>query len=115
MRPPKQHLSTLMLSLCIVASALLASQAAAVSRAAPDFTGSIKSPGYDAHPLKLLGEVTMSSRWRRPIPRPRTKAATLSAQGPLGHTSAPWSAARVPSALARGMTFKKLLRRGGMG
>jgi len=80
MRPPKKHLLTLMLSLCIAASSLLA------------------------------------YHWGRPIPR---TSAYVPAEEPLDSTTAPWSAARVlfigQPTQARGMTFKKLLRRRAIG
>lgn len=80
MRPLKKQLPTLMLSLCIAASSLLA------------------------------------CHWGRPIP---STTAHVSTEEPFDSATAPWSAARVlfigQPTLARGMTFKKLLRRRAIG
>lgn len=82
---------------------------------------SITDNAYYDNTLKLLSMVIMSGHWERPRPAPSKKAAHVSANQPFTRTRA--SMGSVPIAvnpparleLARGFTFRKLLRRGGLG
>lgn len=119
MRPPKKHLFTLMLSLCIVtgtASALpLAvthSPAQRIDQYVADYTR--KAVCYPS----VTGRVVVAEHRRRPRASRAEKLAHLPVSHPLNQAAAPQPLALMPHAeltLARGMTFKKLLRRRSIG
>lgn len=110
MRPPKKHLCTLMLSLCIVTSSLMPGNAAAFSQSAASSAGAIRPdhasqtapPGHRERPRRTQAE----------------KLAHLPVPHPLDQIAAPQPLALMPTSqvtLARGMTFRKLLRRRTLG
>lgn len=125
MCPRKKHLSTLMLSLCIVTGALSPGNATA-SRLA------ITDPQAQRTEDKSAGDRTANTAQRpkhqgvdvppetRRFPRPAAaeKLAHLPVACPFDQTAAPQPLALMPSAkmtLARGMTLRKLLRRRALG
>ncbi|WP_395610715.1 hypothetical protein [Pseudomonas sp. B22129] len=125
MRPPRKPLQRLMSSMCIAASALLAGNASAFSQAAPYLPTKcgdshfvkINAQDYYASTLKRLGIVVFGN-WERPRRACAEKLAHLPVPRPLDQAAAPQPLASVPAArltLARGMTFKKLLRRRSIG
>lgn len=77
----------------------------------------LKDHDYYANTLKLLGMVVMSGHWGRPSPAPQQPAQVLDravAPGPLAQVH-PALNPHGKLMLARGMTFKKLLRRRTLG
>ncbi|OPA98355.1 hypothetical protein BFW87_05375 [Pseudomonas fluorescens] len=114
-----------MLSLCIAASALLAGQACALNPVAPLLPTQcgdhpaikVNAQDYYASTLKRLG-IVVAGNWERPRRACSEKLAHLPVPRPLNQTVAPQPLALMPAAgltLARGMTFKKLLRRRSIG
>ncbi|UOK39758.1 glycosyl hydrolase family 8 [Pseudomonas palleroniana] len=77
----------------------------------------LKAHDYYANTLKLLGMVIMSGHWERPRPAPPERTAHLPVHQPLDQAlsqpMALMSSTRLT--LARGFTFKKLLRRRSIG
>ncbi len=79
---------------------------------------SLKAHDYYANTLKLLGMLTMSGHWERPRPAFHKRPSHLSVAQPFGEVAAPGPMALMPSTeltLARGFTFKRLLRRRAIG
>lgn len=125
MRPPKKPLPRLMWSLCIAVTALQAGNASAFSQAVPylsagcgsRYSTKLNAQDYYAGTLKRLGIVVVGN-WERPRRACSEKLAHLPVPRPLNQAVAPQPLAPVPHAgltLARGMTFKKLLRRRSIG
>ncbi|NVZ70376.1 hypothetical protein [Pseudomonas costantinii] len=127
MRPPKNPLPGLTLSLCIAAGSLLAGNASAFSQATPLLStkcgsGSyfVKTNAHDyyANALKRLGMAVMSGHREWPRLACSEKLAHLPVHRPLNQAAAPQPLALMPPPqhlLARGMTFKKLLGRRSVG
>lgn len=75
---------------------------------------SLKAHDYYANTLKLLGMVVMAGHWERPRPALHKKPTHLSVHHSFNAAAAPGALALMPRAeltLARGFTFKRLLRR----
>jgi hypothetical protein len=125
MRPRKKHLSTLMLSLCIVSGSLLPGNASASRLAVTDSPSPRMEDKHagdhtanTARPAKIQGLVVTPAPGRRPRPTAPEKLAHLPVPRPLKEVAAPQPLALMPTAqvtLARGMTFRKLLRRRTLG
>lgn len=103
---PKPFLPTWMLSLCIVTSALLSGNASATISATPYYPGTIKpNPASQAVMNQQLTAL-------------HKKPTHLPVHHSLSATAAPGPLALMPRAeltLARGFTFKRLLRRRAIG
>ncbi|KAF2410114.1 hypothetical protein ACMSI6_03285 [Pseudomonas antarctica] len=115
MRPPKKHVFTLMLSLCIITGSLLPGKAIThpPSQRAPD-----KNPSANTWPPSTQGSVVPAERRRRPRATAAEKLAHLPVAHPFYEAAASQPLALVSNAqltLARGMTFKRLLRRRSIG
>ncbi|MBC8783069.1 hypothetical protein [Pseudomonas fluorescens] len=125
MHPRKKHLSTLVLSLCIVTGTLLpghasASRLAVTDSPSPRFEDKHAGdhPATTARPPTPQGLVVTPRPGRRPRPTAAEKLAHLPVPRPLDEVAAPQPLALMPTAqltLARGMTFRKLLRRRTLG
>ncbi|WP_448649771.1 hypothetical protein ACSHWC_16595 [Pseudomonas fluorescens] len=119
MRPPKKHLFTLMLSLCIVTGTASALPLAVtnpppqrVDQYVADYTR--EAVCYPS----AMGKVVVTEYRRRPRATRAEKLAHVPVPHSLNEAAAPQPLALMPHAqvtLARGMTFKKLLRRHSIG
>jgi hypothetical protein len=115
MRPPKKHVFTLMLSLCIVTGSLLPVKAITNQ---PSQRAQDKNPSANTWTPSMQGSGVTAERRRRPRATAAEKLAHLPGPHPLNEAVAPQPLALVSNAqltLARGMTFKKLLRRRSIG
>ena len=125
MRPRKKHLPTLMLSLCIVTGAFVPGNASASRLAVTDKPSPrMEDKHAGDHTAHTAPRPTAQDALLTPPPRrwPRAAGAEklthLPGPGPLDQAAAPQPVALVPAAqvtLARGMTFRKLLRRRTLG
>ncbi|MGY1918207.1 hypothetical protein [Pseudomonas tolaasii] len=125
MRPPKKPWPRLMVPLRIAVISLLANNAFAFSQAVPylsagcgsRYSAKLNAQDYYAGTLQRLG-IVVYRNWERPRRACSEKLAHLPVPRPLDQAVAPQPLAFVPHArltLARGMTFKKLLRRRSIG
>lgn len=125
MHPRKKHLPTLMLSLCIVAGAFVPGNASASRLAVTDKPSPrMEDKHAGDHSANTARRPTAQDALLTPLPRrwPRAagveKLAHLPGPGSFDQAAAPQPVALVPAAqvtLARGMTFRKLLRRRTLG
>ncbi len=125
MHPRKKHLPTLMLSLCIVTGAFVPGNASASRLAVTDKPSprmEDKHAGdHTAHtaPRPTAQDALLTPPARRwPRAAGAEKLTHLSVPGPFNQAAASQPVALVPAAqvtLARGMTFRKLLRRRTLG
>ncbi|MGR3888915.1 hypothetical protein [Pseudomonas sp. 1152_12] len=115
MHPPKKHVFTLMLSLCIVTGSLVPATTITnqPSQRAPN-----KNQSANAWTPSTPGSGVPAERRRRPRATAAEKLAYLLVPHPLYEAAASQPLALVSNAqltLARGMTFKRLLRRRSIG
>ena len=115
MRPLKKHVFTLMLSLCIVTGSLLPVKAITNQ---PSQRAQDKNPSANTWAPGTQGSGVTAERRRRPRATAAEKLAHLPGPHPFYEAAASQPLALVSNAqltLARGMTFKRLLRRRSIG
>ena len=125
MHPRKKHLPTLMLSLCIVAGVFVPGNASASRLAVTDKPSPrMEDKHAGDHTANTARRPTAQDALLTPPARrwPRAAGAEklthLPVPGPFNQAAAPQPVALMPAAqvtLARGMTFRKLLRRRTLG
>lgn len=125
MQPRKKHLSTLMLSLCIVTGSFIPGNASASHPEAMDTQSqrgkdkqAVEHTSDTACYPKAQGLVVTPTPRRYPRSAHLEKLAHLPVLRPLNQAAASQPLALMPTAeltLARGMTFRKLLRRRTLG
>ncbi len=117
MRPPKKHVFTLMLSLCIITGSLAPGKAITnqpSQQAKPSQQAQDKTPSANTWTPSTQGSGVTAERRRRPRATAAEKLAHLPGPHPFYEAAASQPLALVSNAqltLARGMTFKRLLRR----